>query len=399
MSDQEQQQDLKKESKNELQDTTPQKASLAKRGSGAIVILAALVLVFYMLNPFSSKEKSQPAQQETITASVEPKVFNPVNEQVSPFNFQSEQTYNNDPFGSDAGGYEQKPPQIVKGLSSAAITQKTTLGSSQNNANGGIASQDAATQSRAAAAEFRQQAAAMQNQLNTLTAGLSSPSAGGSEGSSYDNTFIENNAVAITAKKSVLDPNLSLDKGTFIPCVLKTAIVSSIAGNIACVVTNDVYSAAGTVLLIEKGSIVQGYFRSGQIQPGMNRLFVIWEEIKTPKQIIINVNAPATDTLGGSGIEGWVDNHYMLRFGGAILLSMIDDAFSAAFNNKDGRDYTMNTRENTVEMANTVLQSTINIPPTLYKNQGDIVGIYVNKDIDFSKVYRLQRTDTRIPKW
>jgi type IV secretion system protein VirB10 len=168
-------------------------------------------------------------------------------------------------------------------------------------------------------------------------------------------------------------------------------VISTIAGNIACVVTDDVYSAAGTVLLIEKGSLVQGSFRSGELAPGMNRLFVIWEEIKTPKRVVIDVNSPASDTLGGSGLDGWVDNHYMQRFGAAILLSMIDDTLSAIVSNTDGRDYTMNTRENSQDIAAEALKSTINIPPTLYKNHGDIVGIYVNKDVDFSKVYKLQR--------
>ena len=37
-----------------------------------------------------------------------------------------------------------------------------------------------------------------------------------------------------------------------------------------------------------------------------------------------------------------------------------------------------------------MLENSINIPPTLYKNQGDIIGIMVGRDIDFSKVYQLQ---------
>jgi hypothetical protein len=42
------------------------------------------------------------------------------------------------------------------------------------------------------------------------------------------------------------------------------------------------------------------------------------------------------------------------------------------------------------ELANTVLESQINIPPTLEKNQGDTVSIFVARDLDFSSVYDLR---------
>jgi len=37
-----------------------------------------------------------------------------------------------------------------------------------------------------------------------------------------------------------------------------------------------------------------------------------------------------------------------------------------------------------------VLDNTINIPPTLYRNQGGRLGIYVARDLDFSSVYTLR---------
>ena len=129
----------------------------------------------------------------------------------------------------------------------------------------------------------------------------------------------------------------------------------------------------------------------------MNRIFVTWQEIKTPKNIIIPVYSGASDELGGSGMVGEVDNHYLERFGASILLSVIDDAFNVLLNGGTGTrgnkntDYTESTRETTKEMASIALEKFINIEPTLYKNQGDLVGIYVNKDIDFSKVYSLKR--------
>ncbi|KOE52049.1 type IV secretion system protein VirB10 [Aggregatibacter actinomycetemcomitans] len=188
-------------------------------------------------------------------------------------------------------------------------------------------------------------------------------------------------------------PNLLLAKGTFIQCSLRTKLVSTVAGNLGCVVANDVYSANGTVLLIEKGSTVFGEFRNGQIQQGEERLFVVWSEIRTPKNIIININSGATDELGGTGIPGYVDNHFWERFGNAIMLSMITDSTSALSTQlaKRGTFNPTDTVQAGSEIAQSILEKTINIPPTLYKNQGDLVGIFVARDIDFGDVYELKQ--------
>jgi type IV secretory pathway VirB10-like protein len=42
------------------------------------------------------------------------------------------------------------------------------------------------------------------------------------------------------------------------------------------------------------------------------------------------------------------------------------------------------------EIGNTLLQSTINIPDTIHRDQGLACGIYMEKDIDFSNVYSLR---------
>ena len=87
----------------------------------------------------------------------------------------------------------------------------------------------------------------------------------------------------------------------------------------------------------------------------------------------------------------------MKRFGAAILLSIIDDTFSViadklSNNSKNNYyNYTENSREQASKIAEIALEKMIDIKPTLYKNQGDLVGVYVNRDIDFSKVYQLRR--------
>jgi type IV secretion system protein VirB10 len=55
------------------------------------------------------------------------------------------------------------------------------------------------------------------------------------------------------------------------------------------------------------------------------------------------------------------------------------------------------TTSNTSKLAEKVLDSTINIPPLIYQNQGGIVGIYVARDVDFSSVYELQPTASGPP--
>ena len=209
-----------------------------------------------------------------------------------------------------------------------------------------------------------------------------------------DKSFAGETFTPTAAKVSKFDPNLLLAKGSYIGCSLDTKLVSSIKGGIICTVSDNVYSSNGATLLIEKGSKITGFFQSGQMNDGLDRIFVVWQEIRTPNNINIPVFSGASDSLGASGIEGWVDHHWLERFGSAILLSVIDDALNVTVNGKRGSsniDYTENSRETTRNMADTALQKFINIQPTLYKNQGDLVGVYVNRDIDFSKVYKLKR--------
>jgi type IV secretion system protein VirB10 len=47
-------------------------------------------------------------------------------------------------------------------------------------------------------------------------------------------------------------------------------------------------------------------------------------------------------------------------------------------------------QSNGQQIANTALENSINIAPTLSKNQGDTVSLIVAHDLDFSNVYQLQ---------
>lgn len=186
------------------------------------------------------------------------------------------------------------------------------------------------------------------------------------------------------------DRNFILAKGSFIDCALQTRLDSTVPGMTACVITRNIYSDNGKVLLVERGSTVTGEYQSNMKQ-GMARIFVLWSRIKTPNGVVINLDSPGTDPLGGSGVPGYINNHFWKRFGGALMLSLVDDVARGITNNtgsNGNNQFNFNsTGDATQDMAAEALKNTINIPPTLYKNQGEQVGIYIARDLDFSSVY------------
>jgi type IV secretion system protein VirB10 len=192
----------------------------------------------------------------------------------------------------------------------------------------------------------------------------------------------------------IKDLSLLLPKGRTIDCGLSMRIISSLAGQASCVVTQNVYSANGKVVLIERGSEAVGEYRSG-VSIGQKRLFVLWTRILTPDGVVIVLDSPGADGLGATGLTGRVDNHWFERIGSAFLLSTIQDVLqykiTEAQARSGGSTFVLgNTAQASSQMAERVLETTINIPPTLYKAQGDRAVIYVARDLDFSNVYALR---------
>ena len=201
--------------------------------------------------------------------------------------------------------------------------------------------------------------------------------------------------------------NLLLAKGTLLDCVLNTAINSSIPGMVSCTLTRNVYSDNGKVLLLERGSTLTGEF-GGRIRTGQTRIYVLWNRIKTPKGVVVNLDSPGSDALGRSGVDGEVDKHWGERIGNAFLLSLIQDAIGYAAtrgNNQNGSSqmYFQKTQQTGDNMANTILKDSLQVPPTITKKQGERVAIFVARDLDFSAVYDLmpqvpvQQTNTPQP--
>ncbi|EGU0149974.1 hypothetical protein O4N82_21845 [Vibrio parahaemolyticus] len=183
-----------------------------------------------------------------------------------------------------------------------------------------------------------------------------------------------------------------LKHGSVIPCALYTQVISEQSGFVTCRVTQDVYSANGAALLVERGSLVSGS-QNVALEGGQARVFTAWSTIDTPLGVSIKIDSLGTGALGAAGIDAYVDNHFSERFGGAILLSFVDDALATASNRLSQSDSEVtfdNSSSNASDMASKALDSSINMAPTGYAKIGQRINILVVRNIDMSSVYQFE---------
>lgn len=181
------------------------------------------------------------------------------------------------------------------------------------------------------------------------------------------------------------DRNFLIVAGANIPCLLQTAMDTTTPGYVSCLIPRDVLSDNGAVVLMEKGTKVLGEYRSS-LRQGQRRLFVLWTRAVTPAGVAIALGSPAADPVGRAGFDGEIDTHFWDRFGGALLLSIVDDAAYAVAGPNNGSNITRLPSD----AAGIAVQNSINIPPSLRKAQGAEVSIFVAQDFDFSGVYGLK---------
>lgn len=183
---------------------------------------------------------------------------------------------------------------------------------------------------------------------------------------------------------------LLLPKGAFLDCTLETGIDSSLPGMTTCVTATDTFGADGSVVLLERGTKLVGETR-GDVRQGSARVYVLWTEARAPDGVVVPLASPGTDELGRAGLPGEVNRHFWERFGAAILISVIDGAVQAAVQRSSNGGGTVVVNPSTTsDIMTEVLRSTINIPPTVTKQNGDRIAVLVARDLDFRSVYELR---------
>lgn len=192
----------------------------------------------------------------------------------------------------------------------------------------------------------------------------------------------------------IADPDFTLVAGTPMSCITLERIVTTQPGTVSCRFTRDVYSLSGRVVLIDRGTIAFGHYDS-MLTQGQSRIFVSWDRIvgPAPNYVAVRISSPGAGELGESGMGAYVDTHFWERFGGSVMLSIIDDGLAAATQRGGSGDNQVNftnSSNNAQTMASEALKNTINIRPTAYASAGSVVNIKLANDLHFGKVYELR---------
>ena len=250
--------------------------------------------------------------------------------------------------------------------------------------------------------------------------GAAKIAAGGKEEDSNRRFLNDAEGAVVTAHaEQIKRIDALVPQGYMIKGVLETAIQSDLPGMVRASTSEDVYSFDGRRVLIPKGTMLTGEYRSGILR-GQTRVFVVWTRMLRADGVSLMLGSYGTDQLGRSGLTGDVDNHFLQRFGGAALLTITGGVaqFVAALGNLQNSqptqfvlDPTTNTlvpisavtqnqivanggqiaaqsmSQGITKMAEMALSNDINIPPTINVDQGTRIIVFVKRDLDFSDLY------------
>jgi type IV secretion system protein VirB10 len=207
--------------------------------------------------------------------------------------------------------------------------------------------------------------------------------------------------------------NRVITQGRMIDAVLDSAVNTDVAGMVRAVVSRDIYSEAGTNVLIPRGSKLIGSYAAGATV-GQERVQITWDRLIRPDGIDIALASAAADPLGTAGIKGDVNNKYLQMFTIVMLKGMFNIGLGAWKDNEDdtsGSTTTTYTTTNTDGSTTVVTSSTQatemataisdtaddvkslgddivddefkNTSPTITIPQGTLVRVFVAKDLVF----------------
>jgi type IV secretion system protein VirB10 len=211
--------------------------------------------------------------------------------------------------------------------------------------------------------------------------GASQPASGGGSGSATSPAANAAFANTDRAHAAVFaDRATTVPQGTLIPAILETALDSSRPGFARALVQHDIRGFDGTQILIPRGSRLIGQY-AGDVAQGQKRAFIAWSRLIRPDGVTIALDSPAADPVGRGGVHAQVNSHFLARFSGAILQSILDVGVNLA--SRSSNSPVIVALPGSLQNATGSVVQPTQIAPTLKVKPGTSIGVFVARDLDF----------------
>lgn len=177
-------------------------------------------------------------------------------------------------------------------------------------------------------------------------------------------------------------------EGKFLDATLETQVTSTLPGKARAILSEPLFSERGLEIL-PRGTRLIGIYNTS-IRKGQDLIFMAWRRAIRPDGIEVMLDSVGTNALGRAGMSGEVNNHYVQIFGTAAMLSII--GAGASMNGKGSEsygsaaEYRRAVTESFANQATNIMQPYAAIEPTINVHQGEIVKIFLQRDIDFTAV-------------
>jgi len=171
-------------------------------------------------------------------------------------------------------------------------------------------------------------------------------------------------------------------QGTLIAAALETPLNSDRPGLARAVVSRETRSFDGSRVLIPRGSRLIGEFKA-DANADQRRVLVTWTRLIRPDGVAIRIGSPAADALGGAGIPGKVNTHFLERFTNAVLQSALTIGINRASQVGAGSSSVYLGLPGQLGAVGQSLLPNANPHTTVKVKAGAEIAIFVARDLDF----------------
>lgn len=186
----------------------------------------------------------------------------------------------------------------------------------------------------------------------------------------------------------ITDLARTLKPTTRIPCVLDQAIDGTHPGPLDCHVASPIlaWDNDPSHVLLPAGTPIMGTYQP--LSTGQDRMMAMAAMAYRSDGLVVPLGGdPMTDDLGQIGMPGHVNTRFWARVGNAIItdaaLMAVHLPETALQSRSNGVNFNASSTQGVVSQ---VLQSTVNLPPTFHKNQGETIMILVTQPVHFGAI-------------